>query len=182
MTSSNEKSEWQKLDWEKKVAICQQGAAHEDSLLITYVVIFIALEAMFFAAFFNLKPPSPWNIVIAALGIVVAIECMYIFYRRGKCVDVYATVLRALWQDIPEDEVLAKVEDFEVKAKCIKEIYGSSCAKRLAKGWRGTFCGWLPWCEWFKHFHTSPRRFLTKFMPVLVIVIWALTICHVLDP
>ncbi len=181
MTSSSEDSEWQRLSWAEKVQICQQGVAHEDTLLITYIVIFIGLEALFFASVFSMKLPLCVNIIIAGLGIAVAFEFMYIFYRRGKCVDVYSAVLRALWQDIPEDEALAEVEGFKVKARCITEIYGSSCAKRLKGGCRATFWGWGPCREWFKHFFTSPRRFHTKFMPVLVIVIWAFTICHILD-
>jgi len=174
VTSSSEDSEWQKLSWEKKVQICQQGISHEDSLFIAYVVIFIGLEAIFATVVVSRILSSWFNVAIAVMGILVAFEFMYIFYRRGKFVDVYATVLRALWQGIPEDEVLAKVEDFEVKAKCVTEIYGLSCARRLKGGCRATFCGWGPFREWFKHFFTSPRRFPTKFLPVLVIVMWAL--------
>ncbi len=65
----NNNSTWQNLDWEKKVQICQQGIANQDALLYASVVIFIALEAMFFSVIFSNINLPPWmNKTVTALG------------------------------------------------------------------------------------------------------------------
>ena len=54
-SKENENQKWQKLEWEKKVTICNQGIANEDSLLLTWVIMFIALEAILFTILEFLK-------------------------------------------------------------------------------------------------------------------------------
>ena len=48
----NDDSTWQNLDWDKKVSICNQSIANEDTLSLTLVIMFIALEAMLFTILF----------------------------------------------------------------------------------------------------------------------------------
>ena len=80
VTQTSNDNEWQNLDWVEKLQICQQGIAHEDSLLHTYVTIFIAIEALFFVLVFSLDLPSWLLLVISLFAIIVSI--LFIYYFR----------------------------------------------------------------------------------------------------
>ena len=85
--ADNKESVWQSLEWARKVELCEHGIANEDSLLHTYMVIFIALEAMFFAIVFSVELWWWLNIVIAFLAILLAVVFIFILLRRGEAVD-----------------------------------------------------------------------------------------------
>ena len=78
MTGDN-KDEWNNLSWKDKVQICQQGIAHEDTLLFTYVVIFIGLEALFLTAIFSGILPPCAKFVVIIFGFFIALYFICIF-------------------------------------------------------------------------------------------------------
>jgi len=182
MTSISEDSEWRKLSWAEKVQICQQRIAQEDSLLIAYVVIFIGLEAIFFAAMLssNIVMPCWLGKTVPALGILVAINFALVCKRRGDMVDRWSVVFYSLWKKVPDDEVIATSITLKgkqlVKAKDIGEDY-KGCVERLKGGWRGwkpNFFGWGRLFDRLKFWLKSGRRLVTIFTPLLVIIIWIL--------
>ena len=185
MADKNNGFAWQKLDWDKKVNICMQGIDHEDSWLATYVLIFIALEAMFFAVIFSIKPDFYLSLFVAALGILIAVIFVCLFKRRGDYIDHWGAELYDLWGQV---ENVAGVNALE-----IREHY-KGCEERKARGyraiilgygWHGHYIGseeerkgkfgWLRviikrkgWLQPFK----SPRWVFGTLMPFLVIVVW----------
>ena len=189
MHNKNNGSVWQKLDWDKKVEICMQGIYHEDSLLITFVLIFIALEAMFFAVVFNMKSCFWLNITLAITGILVAIYFMYILKKREDYVDHWGTILYHLWQ---ETSRTGENESGVSASELVRQYEG--CMERNKRrwpsiifgwGWRG-FCsgneknkkgkfGWLNVIRKRKRWLQplwSPRWLLVTLMPFLVILGW----------
>ena len=173
MTNSkvNNNSTWQNLDWEKKVQICQQGITNQDALLYASVVIFIALEAMFFSVIFSNINLPPWmnNIVVPALGIVVAGFFVVIFKRRGDSINRWGIILHKLWQEIEEKNISGVL-----KQELLKHYYASKNWRQ--KGWCGVWLGWGPWCAWLKNYFVSTRRFIILFTPILVILMWIVII------
>jgi hypothetical protein len=171
----NNNRTWQNLDWEKKVTICQQGISHGDNLLFTYVVIFIALEAIFFATVFNIGSPC-WRIVVASLGILVSIYFILVFKWRGDDVDRWGAVLHSLWKEVQnkhEDVSGVRAEDF------VRHYKG--CVERKNRGWKAIFFGWCTPCERMKYYFRSTRRFMTICTPLLVIVVWVVIILNISD-
>jgi len=179
MTGKSEDSEWQKLSWAEKVQICQQRIANEDSLLIAYVVIFIGIEAMFFAFMLsnNIVMPCWLGKIIPALGILVAINFALVCKRRGDAVDRWSVIFYTLWSQVPPDETIAIIElnkNLVVKAKDIGKDY-EGCVERLKGGWRGwkpIISGWGRKRDRLKFWPQSARRLVTIFTPFLVIIIW----------
>ncbi|MBI2851302.1 MAG: hypothetical protein HYX80_09765 [Chloroflexi bacterium] len=167
MTSKNEISEWQKLSWAEKLQICQSGEAQEDSLLHTYVTIFIAIEAMFFALVFGLALSLSWLVVITILAILVAIWFMHVFYQRGKGVDRWGALLYGLYKDASMNEF----KDYYYGCFKREELMGTK------HGWFLIIFGWSDgkWWSWFKSF-TSARRVCVTYTPILVIIGWIVLI------
>lgn len=179
MIDKNESSVWQKLYWDKKVEICMQGIDHEDHWLATLVVIFIALEAMFFAVIFSIEPCFYLNLIITILGSLVAVLFMRLFKRRGDYIDNWGAKLYDLWNEVGASELRKHYE---------------GCAKRKNRGWVAIILGW----DWFGRYTGSeqerkrkfgwlrviikrkgwlqplwsPRWVLTMLMPFLVILVW----------
>jgi hypothetical protein len=187
-SGGNDKSEWEKLCWKEKVQICQQGISGEDSLLISYVVIFVALEATFAALVISQVLCSGSSQAIAVLGIALAVIFILVCKRRGDIVDRWGAILYKLWKEVPGDEMLDKSsnlpkgvgeeEEALVKAEKIVKDYGG-CRRRLQGGWKAILCGWSPCHEKRKLFFKSARRLTIVFCPVLVIVMWALVLCQI---
>jgi len=182
MTSSSKDNEWQKLSWAEKVQICQQRIAQEDSLLIAYVIIFIAIQAMFLAVILssNIVMPCWLGITIPSLGILVAINFALVCKRRGDMVDRWSVVFYSLWKKVPRDEVIAtsitlKGKQLVVKAKDIGEDY-KGCVERLKGGWKPNFFGWGRVFDRLKFWLKSGRRLVTIFTPLLVIIMWVFII------
>lgn len=175
--ADNNNGLWQKLGWEKRVTISQQGIAQEDSLLHTYVVLFIAVEAMLFATLIAKGWGDLWSIIIAVLGIGLAIIFMFILEKRGNAVDRWGEILSQLWGE-------AEREEFANHYKgCVKrrEIRQKRCGKFwVFVGWRGkgkkrygilrVLFGWEGHFERFK----STRRLLVFFVPLIVMILWIL--------
>ncbi len=171
MTGKSEGSEWQKLTWAEKVQICQQGIANEDSWLHTYVVIFIALQAMFFAIVFNLELHWGWLIVIAIVAISVAIWFIYKFYVRGDAVDRWGEIMHGLFEEVGKLELSAQPE-------FLKHYKGSPerrARKRKKCGWFFVIFGWgkNPW-NWIN----SARRVLGTYTPLLVCFAWIFLVIY----
>ena len=167
-SKENENQKWQDLEWAKKVQICQQGIANQDTLLYTSVVIFVALEAMFFSAIFsNIKLFPCMNETIAAVGIVVALAFLFIFKRRGDSINRWGVILCELWREIEENDISGVPKEEVLKHYC-------SSKKWREKGWRGVILGWCPCCDWLRNYCVSTRRFIILFTPFLVVVMWVL--------
>jgi hypothetical protein len=193
MTDKKKGSVWQKLDWAKKVEICMQGIDHEDTLLITFVLIFIALEAMFFAVIFNMKLCFCLNLIIAVLGILVAVQFAYFFKRRGDYVDNWGTILYELWNEASlmeekESGVRLGASEFVKHYEgCMERKKRGSLATIFGWKWFGLYSGskeerkgkfgWLAVIRkrkgWFQPLK-SPRWMLVPLMPFLVILVWVL--------
>jgi hypothetical protein len=190
MASEDNKNEWENLKWKEKVQICQQGIAAEDSLLISYVVIFVALEATFAAFVISKLLCLEFDIAISVLGIVLAIIFMLVCKRRGDIVDRWGSALYSLWDwdKVPDDTISVNVKlkySKAILAKAIREDY-EGCMERLNIGWKAIFCGWptnekheSPLKSWSrltqgrsKFLFTSARRLTIAFCPILVIVVW----------
>jgi len=170
VTSKSEESEWQRLSWAEKVQICQQGIAHEDSLLTTHVLIFIALEAMFFALVFSIELGLLFNIIITILAIYVAVLFIKISKKRGDYVDCWGAILYALWKELGEEDIS------RVKASEIAKHYEGCCDRRKRSSKEIIF-GWGSCKEKLQYFFwETVRRFMTTFTPILVILAWIIII------
>ena len=185
MTSISEKSEWQKLSWKEKVQICQQDIAKEDSLLISYVVIFVGVEAILAAVVLgNILSPS-FDKTIAALGILLAVIFALVCKRRSDLVDSWGAILYQLWNELPADEELNRNENLPrlsgkavIKAKDIAEDC-EGCVERLKGGWKVIILGYSPRRKALKFWLKSARRLIIVLCPTLVIVMWALILCRI---
>jgi len=169
MTDNNKGRVWQNLDWAKKVGICMQGIDHEDSLLTTFVVIFIALEAMFFAVVFSMKLSFCFNLIIAILAILVAGNFAYLFKRRGDYVDHWGAILYALWKGA----FLIEESESEVSASELMKHY-EGCFERRKRGRFAIIFGWGSLGCRLK----SPRLCITTFTPILVILVWIVIVIN----
>ena len=89
---------WQNLDLEKKITICNQGIANEDSLLLTLVIMFIAFEAILFTILIGGGWGQWWSVILAIFGVVLVIPYVYFFEVRGNAVDLWGEMLHELWQ------------------------------------------------------------------------------------
>jgi len=162
---------WKDLDWAKKVQICQEFLADEDSWLHTYVVIFIALQVMFFAIVFGLKLHLWGVIAIAIVAILVAIWFIYIFYVRGNAVDRWGEIMYKLFTEVDQQELPAQPE--------LLKHYKGSLERRERKrkkcGWLYVIFGWgcNPW-NWIK----SARRVLGTYTPLLACFAWIFLVIY----
>ena len=198
MTSNSGDCEWQKLPWAEKVHICQRGIAHEDTLLITYVVIFIALEAMFFAVFG--VPASYIKITSSILGILVAIRFVCIFKKAGDAVDRWGTILHDLWEELNEQELCKSGVKTSEFVKAHQPSVEKWNRRKRIKGWLEIIFFWwdnkcpdaksnclmirwlkIGWCN-ISAIVGSRRRMMTTCTPLLVIAAWAFVICQMFDP
>ena len=152
-------NKWQNLNWEKKVQICQQGIANQDSLLHTYVVIFIALQAMLFVAVFSEGWGQWWSIPIAVMAIGLAILFARLFELRGNAVDRWGEILYALWDEAGESELAAYHKGSVEKRERRREKFGRFL---IFKGW-----------GLFGRFN-SARWMLITLMPSVLVVVWIL--------
>ncbi len=185
MIDKNAGSVWQKLDWDKKIEICMQGIDHEDHWLTTLVVIFIALEAMFFAFIFSMKPCFDLKLTIAILGSLVAVVFMRLFKRRGDYIDHWGTELYDLWEQVEDVAGFNASELREHYKGCIERRKRSCFTIIRGWGWLGCYIGsekerkgkigWLRKIRkrkgWFQPLK-SPRWVLVTLMPSLVIIAW----------
>jgi len=188
MTSISEDSEWRKLIWKEKVQICQQCISGEDSLLISYVVIFVGVEAILAAVVLGNILSLSFDKTIAALGILLAVIFALVCKQRSDLIDRWGTILYELWNELPADEELNKNENLPrlsgkalIKAKDIAKDY-EGCVERLKGGWKVIIFGYPPCREACKFWLKSARRLTIVFCPILVIVTWALILCQILDP
>ena len=168
-------TKWQELSWAENIQICQQGEAQEDSLLHTYVTIFIALEGMFFTLVFTLALSPYLLITIAIVAIVVTIGFIYFFYKRGKGIDAWGSRLYELFKK----EGMKEFEDYYYGCFKRKELIGRKWGWfHIIFGW-GEGKWWKRW-NWFKSFK-SARRAVTTYMPILVIMAWILILIIKID-
>lgn len=163
MSNRSDNEKWQDLRWFEKMQICQQGFSHEDNLLFTYTVLFIAIEAMFFVLVFNLDSPCWLLMTISIFAILVAILFIYHFYRRGQAVDRWGERIYKLWRAQDADEFIAHYKG------CVER----RLMDRKKCGWFCVIFGWglNPW-RWIK----SGRRVIVSYTPVLVILAWLIVI------
>jgi hypothetical protein len=178
----NVRSRWRELHWKEKIQICQQGISGEDSLLVSYVVIFVAIEAIFAALVISQTLCPESSRTIAVLGIALTIIFIFVCKRRGDAIDRWGAILYKLWKEVPGDEVLNNnLPEISgkaiVQAKDIAKDY-KGCVERLRRGWTAIICGWPPCSDKCKSFFKSARRLTIVFCPVLVIVMWVLVLCH----
>lgn len=167
MTKEDNPVDWQKLDWQVKMQICQRGMVHEESLLNTYVTLFIAVEAMFFAFVLGVNLVNWLNIIIAIIGILVTIRFAKTFYDRGKQVDLWGALIYNLLQKIDADNhTLLQITDrYE------------GCSVRITKDWKSIVFGWGTISERLKHFFWGyARRLKTTLIPFIVILSWTIVI------
>ncbi len=162
MTDSkvNNNSTWQNLDWEKKVAICNQGIANEDSLLLTLVIMFIALEAMLFTILIAVGWGQWWSIILAGFGVAFVIPYVYFFEGRGNAVDLWGEMLHGLWEEAGQKELVQ---------------YYKGCVERRYR--RKKKCGrWVIIFGWGHPFDIgrfkSTRRWFTTFIPLIIVIVW----------
>ncbi len=167
----NKNSTWQNLDWEKKVTICNQGIANEDSLLLTWVIMFIALEAILFTILIGVGWGQCWSIGLTISGVLFVISYMCLFVVRGSRVNLWGEMLYRLLEEAGQQD--------------LAEHY-KGCAERRGK--RKEKCGrWkviFGWCDkdenvgrfkrkisWFRCFK-STRRWFTTFIPLIIVIVW----------
>ena len=105
--TDNNNGVWQNLPWEQKVQICEQGRASENHLLHTYVVTFIALEAMLFAILITKGWHQWWSIIITVIGIGLSCLWAYLFETRADSVDRWEVELHKLWLEVGKSEPTA---------------------------------------------------------------------------
>ena len=146
-----------------------QGIDHEDSLLTNFVVIFIALQAMFFAVVFSMKLSFCFNLVIAVLAILVAFYFAYLFKRRGVYTDHWGAILYALWK---EAFLLAEGKSELGVSDLMKHYEG--CFERSKRGRFAIIFGWGSLGGRLK----SPRLCIATFTPILVILVWIVIVVH----
>ena len=159
--ADNKDSEWQKLDWARKVELCEQGRANENNLLQNYRLIFIALETILFATVFGVAWNNLWALIFIFIGIGLAILWMHVTELRGNAVDRWEEILAGLW---------AKVDKSEAGVSELTGHYRGAMERRKRRKERGrkaVFKGWDGW----KRFR-SARWVLTAFIPFLVILGW----------
>lgn len=154
-------STWQNLDWEKKVAICNQSIANEDSLLLTLVIMFIAFEAILFTILIG-GWGQWWSIILAVFGIGFVILYMDLFEKRGSWVDLWGEMLYWLWEEAGQQD--------------LAEHY-KGCVERRCK--RQKKCGrWKVIFGWGHPFNIgrfkSIRRLLNTFIPLILVIVWIL--------
>jgi hypothetical protein len=97
-------SEWHKLDWARKVELCEQGRVNENNLLQNDRFIFIALETILFAATFGVAWGNLWALVFAFVGIGLAILWVHVTDLRGNAVDRWEEILSGLWAKVAKSE------------------------------------------------------------------------------
>jgi len=161
-SKENENQKWQKLEWEKKVTICNQGIANEDSLLLTLVIMFLAFEAILFTILIGVGWGQCWSIILAVFGVGLVIPYVYFFEVRGNAVDLWGEMLHGLWEEADQQELAQ---------------YYKGCVERRSKrqekrGWWKVIIGWghLFTIGRFK----STRRWFTTFVPIILVIIWVL--------
>jgi hypothetical protein len=188
--TGNDGNEWQKLTWSEKIQISQQRIAQEDSLLIAYAVIFIGLEAIFFAAIFTGSNIMPhWlKCTIPAFGIFLAIVFAIVCKRRGDMVDRWSFVFSSLWKIVPHSYVIAagstnKEKKLDIKAEDIGKDYEGSIERLRGGlwGWVPNIAGWPTLSDRLKNLFQSGRRFTVIITPILVIITWAFILYLVND-
>ena len=162
MTDSkvNNNNKWQNLDWEKKIAICNQGIANEDSLLLTLVIMFIAFEAILFTILIGVGWGQWWSIILAVFGVALVIPYIYFFIVRGNAVDYWGEMLHGLWKEAGQQEL----------AQYYKGCVERRCRGRKKCGWWAIIFGWghLFDIGRFK----STRRWFTTFIPSILVFVW----------
>jgi hypothetical protein len=167
MVDDKNKDGWQNLSWKEKVQICQQGAAHEDNLLSTYVTLFIAIEAMFFAFVLSVNLVCWLNIIIAGLAIYFTLRFVRIFHKSGCKVDHWGKILYSLWTEVGDND--SDLLD-------IAKVY-TGCVDRSVKNWKNIIFGWGTRREKLYYFFWGyARRLITTFIPIIVIVSWIVVI------
>jgi hypothetical protein len=182
----NQYSAWHNLTWKEKMDICQQGVSQEDSLLSTYVTIYIALEAMFFAIVLTLGLSWWLTLIIGLLALGVSFLFVRIFLRRGDAVDRWEEIMCNLWEQAANAAELPLE-----KNTCIEFVnhYKGSRERRNRGKW-SNFWGWRWWIkisendekeqgkfEWFSQISkrkvmlgpfVSARWILVTLMPLMV--------------
>ena len=153
---------WQSLNWEKRLAISEQGIANEDSLLHTYVIIFIALQAMLFGILIAKGWGQWWSALIAFIGIGIALWFMYLFENRGNTVDLWGEILYGLWGEAGKQELAERYKGCWRRRENRKKRCG-----RLINivGWGSVF---------ERKRYGSARRVITTFMPLILVIVWIL--------
>jgi len=159
--ADNKDSEWQKLNWARKVELCEQGRADENNLLQNYRFIFIALETILFAATFGVAWDSLWVLIFVFLGIVLAILWAHVTELRGNAVDRWEEILADLW---------TKVDKSETGVSELARHYTGAVERRKRRKERGRKDVILGWGGWRRF--RSARWVLTAFIPFLVVVGW----------
>jgi len=175
MTDSKENTnnKWRNLDWEKKVTICNQTIANEDSLFLTLVIMFLAFEAILFTILIGVGWGQWWSIILASFGVVLVPFFVHFFYVSGNALDLWGEILHGLWEEVDQQELAQNYEG------CIERRI-----KRQEKhGWQKVIFGW---CEtdkrmgrfkrvisWFKCF-SSKRKWFTTFIPLIIVIVWIL--------
>jgi len=154
-------SEWQKLEWAKKVELCEQGRANENNLLQSYRFIFIAVEAILLAAVFNAGWNQLWGGFVALLGLALAILWGHMSELRGNAVTRWEEILASLW---------AKVDESEGGVSELAGHYGGAVERRRRRREGGRIA--IFW-GWGRHRRLlSAHWMFTTLMPLFVVCVW----------
>lgn len=189
MSGKREDRKWNELTWFKKVQICEQGISNEDSLLSTYVTIYIAIQAMFFVIALSLDYWWWFPVVIAFLAFFVSVLFIRLFLIRGDAVDRWSEILAGLWTQ----EVSSTLSDKEKGVSELAQYYEGAVERRKKSKW-SRFWGWNWWgtykysegktskkFRWVSRilhrrgrfgFLNSARWILVTLMPVMVSMGW----------
>jgi len=196
--ADNKDSIWQSLEWARKVELCEQGRANEDNLLHSYIITFIALETVLFAAVFSVAWSILWAVLLVSpLGLFLAFLWMHVNELRGNAVDRWTAILAGLWAQVDAPKVI----ELEKGILEFAEHYKGGIErreKRRKSGRKAVFLGW----GWFGSYKGSEERrrgkfgwlysflrrekrlgplrsarwVLTVFIPLLVVIGWILVI------
>jgi hypothetical protein len=136
--SDNRRDTWQFLSWQEKMTICQQSVSQEDSLLSTYVTIYLAIEAMFFAIVLTTSISMCLTIIVGLIAIGVSYLFIQAFLRRGDAVDRWEVIIRELWSQACQSAETTTDLDM---CQEMMEHYTGSLGRRARKRW-ANFWGW----------------------------------------
>lgn len=154
--SDNNNDVWGNLEWSRKVELCEQSRANENSLLHSYLMIFIAVETILFAAVFAKGWNQFWGGYVALLGLMLAILWGHVCELSGNRVDRWEEKLNGLWKQAGELE--------------LTERYRGAVERRERRRKQGRLAIFLGWGH-AKRF-LSARWVLIAFMPFLTICLW----------
>jgi hypothetical protein len=168
MTQNNTQHiDWKNLTWKEKMGICQKGISHEDSILLTYVTLFVAIEALFFACILSANLIWWFNIIISLVAIVLTVRFVMTFYRRGYHVDLWGSLISELWNEVDTDNETIKKISQRYKV----------CTERINSNWKTVILNWGKPKEVIKAICGGyARPLLFVIIPFIIILSWIIVI------